>query len=92
MEWKLVTHFEDGTQALPPWQEIHFQCGRVILNPRPHYCDRGNFLAYLDIQFDPKIKASYVDGADNWPRYYFDETRAKLEIEAWIQKRGLEIK
>jgi hypothetical protein len=29
-----------------------------------------------------------MDGADLWPRYYFDFERAKLEIEAWLKKRG----
>ena len=28
-----------------------------------------------------------LDGADLWPRYYFDVTRAKLECEAWLKKR-----
>lgn len=28
-----------------------------------------------------------LDEQDGWPRYYFDETRAKAEIEAWLLKR-----
>ena len=29
-----------------------------------------------------------LDWADGWPRYYLDLGRAKLEIEAFLQKRG----
>jgi hypothetical protein len=46
-------------------------------------------LKKADIHFDPKIPGTYIDGADGWPRYYFDLDRAKLELEAWINKRGL---
>jgi hypothetical protein len=56
----------------------------ITLEPRPHYCDRGNYLA--------KILATGelgrdLDESDGWPRYYFDLERAKLEIEAWMKKR-----
>jgi hypothetical protein len=27
------------------------------------------------------------DGADRWPRYFFDIDRARLECEAWLRKR-----
>jgi hypothetical protein len=57
----------------------------ITLEPRPHYCDRGNYIAKL---FPTGLLAREIDGADGWPRYYFDETRAKLEIEAWLMKRG----
>ncbi len=57
----------------------------VTLEARPHYCDRGNFIAKLH----PVGRfALEIDGADMWPRYYFDQARAKLEIEAWLEKRG----
>lgn len=57
----------------------------VVLEKRPHYCDRGNWLAKL---FPGPALALEIDDADGWPRYYFDEARAKLEIEAWLIKRG----
>jgi hypothetical protein len=57
----------------------------IMLGRRPHYCDRGNWLAQL---FPSGKLALEIDGADGWPRYYFDEERAKLEIEAWLVKRG----
>lgn len=57
----------------------------IYLTPRQPYCDRGNWLALLE----PRGKlARDLDGADGWPRYYFDLERAKLEIEAWLEKRG----
>jgi hypothetical protein len=55
----------------------------ITLEGRPHYCDRGSFIA--------KVFPSgelYIDIHDGWPRYYFDADRAKLEIEAWLKKRG----
>lgn len=58
---------------------------QITLEPRPYYCDRGNWIANLH----PTGKlALEIDGADMWPRYYFDLERAKLEIEAWLVKRG----
>jgi hypothetical protein len=61
----------------------------VVLEKRPHYCDRGNWLAKL---FPHGTFAREIDDADGWPRYYFDEQRAKLEVEAWLIKRRQAIK
>jgi hypothetical protein len=57
----------------------------ITLEPRPHYCDRGNWIAKV---FPSGKLARDLDDADGWPRYFFDEARAKLEIEAWLKKRG----
>ena len=57
----------------------------ITLEPRPAYCDRGNFIAQL---FPEGSLALDIDDADGWPRYYFDEERAKAEIIAWLEKRG----
>jgi hypothetical protein len=56
----------------------------ITLEPRPYYCDRGNWIAKL---FPTGELGMEIDGSDGWPRYYFDEARAKLEIEAWLIKR-----
>jgi hypothetical protein len=56
----------------------------ITLESRPRYCDRGNWIAKI---FPSGKLACEIDEADGWPRYYFDETRAKLEIEAWLIKR-----
>jgi hypothetical protein len=58
---------------------------QITLEPRPYYCDRGNFIAKL---FPRGMLTLEIDEADGWPRYYFDEARAKAEIEAWLTKRG----
>lgn len=68
-----------------PWQEIAGRECVVTLEPRPAYCDRGNWIAKV---FPTGELALSMDDADAFPRYYFDETRAKLEIEAWLKKRG----
>ena len=57
----------------------------IWLAPRPHYCDRGRWLAHLETIHPFTLE---IDSADGWPRYYFDLERAKLEIEAWLEKRG----
>ena len=57
----------------------------ISLEPRPHYCDRGNYIAKI---FPTGELARSLDNADMFPRYYFDLDRAKLEIEAWLKKRG----
>jgi hypothetical protein len=73
---------QDGVQSLRVEQ-----C-EIILEPRQRYCDRGNFIAKIfpipgsDLDRD-------LDEQDAWPRYYMDEKRAKLEIDAWLKKRGL---
>lgn len=73
----------------------------ITLEKRPGYCDRGNFIAKIflknPIQTPEQIVQGgratsrdfklEIDGSDGWPRYYFDEGRAKAEIEAWLVKR-----
>lgn len=67
------------------YQEIRGKECTVTLERRPHYCDRGNYIAKL-FPFGKLVLS--IDHADMWPRYYFDEARAKAEIEAWLEKRG----
>lgn len=66
------------------WRISGREC-EIYLQARPVHCDRGNWLAqiapYGQLERD-------MDGTDGWPRYYFDLDRAKLEIEAWLDKRG----
>jgi len=60
---------------------------QIVLTPRPSYCDRGNYLAQLFTNLGSDL-CREIDEADQWPRYYFDLDRAKLEVEAWLIKRG----
>jgi hypothetical protein len=55
--------------------------GRMVawLQPRPHYCDRGHWQVNVDLP--------YIDGADGFPRYYMDRTRAIAETEAFVAWR-----
>lgn len=60
----------------------------VWMQARPHYCDRGRWLAHVEPQNGVSFRVDFtVDSADNWPRYYFDLERAKAEIEAWLLVR-----
>lgn len=68
--------------------EVHRIVGRdcsIELQPRPAYCNRGNWLATIDATGE---LARELDHADGWPRYYFDLNLAKVEVEAWLVKRG----
>lgn len=58
----------------------------VTLQPRPTYCDRGQFLAMLEV--DSGQYKLHVDSADNWPRYYFTLENALEEIKLWLIKRN----
>ena len=64
----------------------------IWLEPRAAWCDRGNWVATLSVHRPleqlGRPDGLYIDEADGWPRYYFDLERAKLEIEAWLRKRG----
>lgn len=69
------------------WLMIHGVTYEVSLEPRPHYCDRGNWIAKLFIH-DPGDSLG-IDDQEGWPRYYFDRGRALAEIQAWFRKRDL---
>lgn len=58
----------------------------VFLERRGWSCDRGRFLAKLCPDLGTAL-ARDIGDADGWPRYYFDEERAKLEVEAWLVRR-----
>ena len=65
------------------YQSIKTKHFEITLEKRAHYCDRGNWLAKIfEINYE-----FLIDDQDGWPRYYFDEIRAKEEIEAWLLKR-----
>lgn len=69
------------------YQSIRGKDCEITLEARPVYCDRGNFLAKLFAAPGAEPINLDIDAMDGWPRYYFDEIRAKLEIEAWLKKR-----
>lgn len=66
------------------WIEIGGRDCSITLEKRPAYCDRGNYIAKL---FPIGKLVMEMDLQDGWPRYYFDQDRAKLECEAWLKKR-----
>jgi hypothetical protein len=70
---------------LDGYELIRGRACEVTLEPRPSYCDRGNFIAKL---FPRGELALEIDYSGLWPRYYFDPERARLEVEAWLVKRG----
>ncbi len=88
MSWH--THTDGPTT----WQSIDGIDCTIYLEPRPHYCDRGDFIAKIFLKEGATVEQRLrlnLDEQDGWPRYYFDEGRAKLEIEAWLKKRKQEM-
>lgn len=69
------------------WIELRGKHCVVTLECRPHYCDRGHYLAKVTVNPATSPADLDIDGQDGWPRYYFDEERAKLEVEAWMKRR-----
>jgi len=50
----------------------------------PTCFDRGNYIVKASSRDNHKL---YIDGADMFPRYYFDLEAMITEIEAWIDTR-----
>jgi hypothetical protein len=69
----------------PEYAKIEGRECYITLEPRPYYCDRGNFIAKV---FAHGALAMDLDQQDGWPRYYFNPDYAKEEIKAWLVKRG----
>jgi len=67
------------------WLEIQAPDCLISLEPRPHYCDRGEWIARVEVTGDPyKVN---LDDVDLWPRYYFNLETAKSEIWEWLHRR-----
>lgn len=69
------------------WHLDDFRCWNLHrgnahcwIAPRPHYCDRGHWVA--NVSGIPTI-----DGQDCFPRYFMDIDRAKAEMAAWLDWR-----
>jgi hypothetical protein len=69
------------------WRIAGLDCD-VWMSPRPPYCDRGRWLAHVELRPDGDWRRLSLDSSDGFPRYYFDLDRAKLEIEAWLRVRN----
>lgn len=62
--------------------------GTIHFARRPEYCDRGRVLVHVEPAHGIECSSCNLDGADGFPRYYFDELRAVAEVEAWMAARG----
>ena len=50
------------------------------IEKRPSYCDRGHWIARIEIPCD-------LDRADSWPNYYMSINKAKEEVFDFLQWR-----
>ena len=77
-----VTRHNDITQYL----EIRIPQAWITIEPRPHYCDRGNFIVKVTPYGDLALE---LDSQDAFPRYYFGVLACADEVVAWMDARGL---
>lgn len=86
-DWTATGSFKVELHHEPGGLDWYLMRGRectVALAPRARYCDRGRWLATLDVWGELALS---IDSADGWPRYYFDKARALAEIRAWLEAR-----
>lgn len=62
--------------------ELNYKGVQITLEPRPTYCDRGNWIAKIT-----KPGPLDIDDADMFPRYYFYINNAFKELESFLHKR-----
>lgn len=59
----------------------------VVIERRPHYCDRGDWLIHV-IPMGPGLTACSFDACDGFPRMFFgDGDAAKAQVETWADRR-----
>jgi hypothetical protein len=68
------------------WLEINAGQALITIEPRPIYCDRGNFLVHVDPRGDLALS---LDGADGFPRYYFGVQACADEVHEWMRVRRI---
>ena len=68
------------------WLEIKVPQASITIEPRPIYCDRGNFLVKVTPEGDLALS---LDEQDGFPRFYFGVLACADEIAAWMRVRGI---
>ena len=63
--------------------EITTELVQITIEPRPIYCDRGNFL----VKAFPRSPLIVIDREDGFPRYYFGVLACVDEIKMWMDAR-----
>lgn len=56
---------------------------RIWITPRPIYCDRGDWMIYIEEEGDHML-----DFADGFPRYFFGTAEeAQKQMDTWVSRR-----
>lgn len=66
--------------------QIKVEQAEITVEPRPIYCDRGNFIVKV---FPHGDLALSLDSQDGFPRYYFGPLACADEIAAWMEARKI---
>lgn len=89
-DWTKTSSTGTGLQT---WEtRLVFDKGTVSawIAKRPSYCDRGHYEANVDCTNN--VMFLNLDGADGFPRYYMNETVARMEMTAWLNWRLFKIR
>jgi hypothetical protein len=68
------------------WLTVRVPQALITVEPRPYYCDRGNFIVKVFPRGDLALS---LDEYDAFPRYYFGVQACADELLAWMQARHL---
>jgi hypothetical protein len=68
------------------WLKIDVAQAQITIEPRPHYCDRGNFIVKV---FPHGDLALSLDSQDGFPRYYFGVQACADEVHEWMRVRKI---
>src|SRR5712691_69263 len=82
LDWVELMEYDweklQGSSEHPAYWSVKTDQCEIIIEPRPHYCDRGRMIAKVFPVVSSELMLKF-DGADGWPRYYYDLDRAKAE-------------
>jgi hypothetical protein len=68
------------------WLQINVEQALITIEPRPGYCDRGNFIVKVLPRGDLALS---LDSQDGFPRYYFGVQACADEVVEWMRVRQI---
>lgn len=74
------------TRERNDWLRIDVPQAQITIEPRPFYCDRGNFIVQVFPRGDLALS---LDSQDGFPRYYFGVTACADEVTEWMRVRQI---
>lgn len=82
LNWEYKPGYKAWEALVPAQDSKNKGYFHIWIEPRPLYCDRGNFVANVMV-----VDLFPLDDYEGFPRYYFELETAKKEMEFWVNKR-----